>query len=298
MTIHWGRSVATTVRVTARNARFQQWQALITNRTKRQRGGEFLVQGVRPITLAIQYGWTVTALLFDADRPRLSDWAAELLDTVAAPRYALSAELIGELGEKPQTPPELLATVAIARDDLDRLSGRSGPVVAFDRPANPGNVGTVIRSADAFGAAGVIVTGHAADPYDPRAVRASTGSLFAVPVVRVPGPDPALRWASANGLTVIGADEAGTDDIDSVDLTGPTLLVVGAESTGLSSGFKSACQRLVRIPIGGGASSLNAATATSIVLYECSRQRRMHVHDVAVRTTAGSRPDTKEARDG
>src|SRR5215475_12011233 len=194
MTIHWGRSVATTLPVTARNARFQQWQALLTNRTKRQRGGEFLVQGVRPITLAVQYGWTVTGLLFDADRPRVSDWAAELLDTVAAPRFALSAELIGELGEKPQTPPELLATVAITADDLNRLSGRSGPVIAFDRPANPGNVGTVIRSADAFGAAGVIVTGHAADPYDPRAVRASTGSLFALPTVRTPSHVEVLEW--------------------------------------------------------------------------------------------------------
>jgi TrmH family RNA methyltransferase len=290
--------VATTLRVTARNARFQQWQALLTNRAKRQRAGEFLVQGVRPITLAIRYGWTVTALLYDTDRPRLSEWAEEIVDTVVAPRFALSAELIGELGEKPQTPPELLVTVAIAADELSRLSGRSGPVVAFDRPANPGNVGTVIRSADAFGAAGVIVTGHAADPYDPRAVRASTGSLFALPVVRLPGPDPAVRWTSTNGLSVIGADEAGSDDIDAVDLTGPTLLVVGAEGTGLSSSWKSACQRLVRIPIGGGASSLNAATATSIVLYECSRQRRMHVHDVTGRTTGGSQPDTKEAQDG
>ena len=290
--------MATTLRVTTRNARFQQWQALLTNRTKRQRSGEFVVQGVRPITLAVQYGWTVTALLYDADRRRHSEWATQLLDAVAAPRFALAADLIGELGEKPQAPPELLATVAIAADDPERIGARPGPVVAFDRPANPGNIGTVIRSADAFGAAGVIVTGHAADPYDPRAVRASTGSLFAIPVVRLPGPETAMHWAALRGLSVLGADEAGADDIDAVDLTRPTLLAIGAEGSGLSSGWKSGCERLIRIPIGGGASSLNAATAASIALYECSRQRRMHVHGVAVRPTVTTRPVTEEAQDG
>jgi 23S rRNA (uridine2479-2'-O)-methyltransferase len=138
-------------------------------------------------------------------------------------------------------------------------------------------VGTAIRSADAFGAAAVIVTGHAADPYDPRAVRASTGSLFAVPVIRLDGHAPAVAWAVAHGLTVVGTDEEGDADIDAVDLTTPTLLVIGAEATGLSAGWREAC-RLSRIPIGGAASSLNAASAASIALYECSRQRRMHVH--------------------
>src|SRR4029079_3999527 len=99
----------------------------------------------------------------------------------------------------------------------DRL-GRIPPgddllVVVFDRPSTPGNIGTLIRSADAFGATGVIVTGHAADPYDPRAVRASTGSLFALPVVRVPSHREVLAWIGDAGVQVVGTDERGDVDV-------------------------------------------------------------------------------------
>jgi TrmH family RNA methyltransferase len=262
------------LQVSTRNARFQQWQALLDNRTKRQRAGEFLVQGVRPITLAVRHGWPLGALLYDASA-RLSDWAAELLDTVPAQQVAMAPELLRELGGKEETTPELVAVAEIAEDRLDRIT-RAGeaPVIVFDRPANPGNVGTLVRSADAFGAAGVVVTGHAADVYDPRAVRASTGSLFALPVVRVPSHRPVLDWAAEFPLPVVGTDEAGAVDVDEADLTGPVLLLVGNENNGLSTAWRGACDRMVRIPIGGAASSLNAAAAATVVLYEAARQRR------------------------
>jgi tRNA G18 (ribose-2'-O)-methylase SpoU len=151
--------------------------------------------------------------------------------------------------------------------------------VAFDRPSGPGNVGTLVRSADAFGACGVVVTGHGADVYDPKSVRASTGSLFAVPVVREASHQAVLVWVEsvrAGGVpvAVIGTDEHGDADVDACDLTGPVLLVVGNETNGLSAGWREACDAMVRIPIGGAASSLNAASAATVVLYEASRQRR------------------------
>jgi tRNA G18 (ribose-2'-O)-methylase SpoU len=269
--------------ITARNARFQQWEALLGNRGKRHRAGEFLVQGVRPISLALEYRWPVHALVFDRDRP-LSRWAAETLRASRAPQFAMSAELIAELGEKDSAPPELLAVVGMGPDALDRLSPRSSAAGAFlglvfDRPTSPGNLGSIIRSADAFGAHGVIVSGHAADPYDPKAVRASTGSLFALPTVRVPGQAPVLAWiaeqrAAGNPIRLVGTDEHGEADVSEFDLTVPTLLAIGNETTGLSQGWREACDALVRIPIGGAASSLNAANAASVILYEAARQRR------------------------
>ena len=267
----------TILRVTTRNARFQQWQALLTNRTKRQRSGEFLVQGVRPITLAVRHGWDIRALLFDADRA-LSRWAVDLLDGTPTTRVAMAGDLIAELGGKTDDAPEMLAVVGLPPDDLSRVP--LGPrllTVVLDRPNSPGNIGTLVRSADAFGASGVIVTGHAADVYDPKAVRASTGSLFALPVVR--GEAPAvLEWVRdirAGGLavTVAGTDERGEQDIAGADLTGPLLVVVGNETLGLSTAWRAACDQLVRIPMVGSASSLNAATAGSVVLYEAARQR-------------------------
>jgi TrmH family RNA methyltransferase len=166
------------------------------------------------------------------------------------------------------------------RDDLGRITpGANLLVMVFDRPTTPGNLGTLVRSADAFGAGGVIVTGHAADPYDPKAVRASTGSLFALPVVRVPSHREVLDWVGdlrADGVAaqVVGTDERGPVEIAEHDLTGPTVLAVGNETHGLSAGWREACDQVVRIPITGAASSLNAASAATVALYEAARQRR------------------------
>lgn len=169
--------MARTFKVTTRNATFQHWQALLTNRAKRQRAGEFLVHGVRPITLAVEHGWPVRSVLHP-DRQRLSGWAQGILDRVPAGRVAVAPELLRELGGKDELSPELLLVAELPEDRIDRIpAGADLLVVAFDRPTSPGNVGTLIRSADAFGASGVAITGHAADPYDPKSVRASTGSL-------------------------------------------------------------------------------------------------------------------------
>lgn len=286
-----GNTVPRTLRVTTRNAAFQQWQALLTNRAKRQRTGEFLVQGVRPISMAVEHGWDVTTLLY-ADRRPLSRWARGILDRVPATRVAMAAELLAELGEKTDETPELLAVVGLPSDTLDRIPvGPDALVVAFDRPTAPGNIGTLIRSADAFGASGVLVTGHAADPYDPKAVRASTGSLFAVPTVRVGGHQEVLDWvADLRGggvpLRLVGTDEHGDLEVADDDLTGPTAILVGNETHGLSAAWRQACDRMVRIPIRGTASSLNAATAATVVLYEATTQRRR----------AASRPGSTPAR--
>jgi TrmH family RNA methyltransferase len=264
--------------VTSRDARFQQWQALLANRAKRHRSGEFIVQGVRPITLAVRHGWQIRALLYDADGAA-SRWARETLDAVAGPKVAVSAALMHELGEKTDASPELLAVVALPDDDLARIPAGPGMLtVVFDRPASPGNIGMLIRSADAFGASGVIITGHAADVYDPRSVRASTGSLFSLPVVRAPSHRAVLDWAQAiraagTGVRLVGTDENGDVDVADVDLTQPTLLVVGNETAGLSVAWREACDQLARIPMLGSASSLNAATAASVALYESARQR-------------------------
>jgi TrmH family RNA methyltransferase len=191
----------------------------------------------------------------------------------------MAPELLAELAHKDDDTTELLAVAAQPADRLERVPVRPDFLgVVFDRPASPGNVGTVIRSADAFGAAGVIVAGHAADPYDPRAVRASTGSLFALPVVRVQAPGMVLDWLAGARVAgvpvrVVGTDETGEFNVADHDLTGPTLLVIGTETTGMSAAWREACDVVVRIPIGGAASSLNAASASTVVLYETARQR-------------------------
>lgn len=267
------------VRVSSRNARFQVWQALLGNRNKRQRAGEFLVQGVRPISIAVEHGWPIRALIHDADRP-LSRWAQDLLrDQRGAEQVSMAADLLAELGEKGENAPELVAVMEMPPDDLDRIKVEEDFLgVVFDRPTGPGNIGSIIRSADAFGADGLIVTGHAADAYDPKSVRASTGSIFALPSVRVPSQREVMEWVTTRRregipLVIVGTDEHGSVDIFDHDLTQPTLLLIGNETSGLSAAWKDLADQLVRIPMTGSASSLNAANAATAVLYEASRQR-------------------------
>ena len=260
------------LRITRENARFQQWEALLTNRSKRHRNREFLVQGVRPITRAVEEGWTVRALL-RADGVA-STWSDQLWATTEAERVVLSPELHARLSGK-EDGAELVAVVELPEDGVERLADSRrphGPVVVFDRPTSPGNIGTLARSADAFGASALVITGHAADPYDPRAVRASTGSLFALTVLRVPGHGPVVEFAQAHGYRIVGTDEEGSALAD-VDLTGRLVLLVGNETNGLSSGWRAACDDVASIPMTGTASSLNAAVAGSIVLHEALRQR-------------------------
>ena len=266
------------LRISSRIARFQQWQALLTSRSKRQRAGEFLVHGVRPISLAAQSGWRLRALIYDADR-RLSVWAEKTLRDVDTVRVAMSPGLLAELGEKDERSPELVAVLEMPGDDLARIEvGRHFLGVMLDRPASPGNIGSVIRSADAFGADGVIITGHAADPYDPRSVRASTGSLFALPVVRCASHREPTAWVAAQRargcpIVIVGTDEEGVRDVFDFDFAQPTLLLVGNETAGLSATWRELCDCTVRIPMTGAASSLNAANAATAVLYEIARQR-------------------------
>ncbi|ATG54817.1 rRNA methyltransferase [Brachybacterium ginsengisoli] len=266
-------------RLERRNALFQQWQSLLTNRTKRTRTGEMLIQGVRPITQAIARGVEIRALLSDG-RPEPSRWARELLDAPPAPVVELAPELMAELGEREDGAPELLALAAVPSDDLARLEPTStAVVVVFDRPSGPGNIGSLARSVDALGAEALLITGRSADPWDPAALRASTGSLFAVPVLRQPSHREVLEWlegrrAQGEPWRIVGLDEAGGHELSAEDLSGPTLVVVGNETIGMSAGWREACDVVAEIPMGGTASSLNASVAGSIALYEIQRQRR------------------------
>jgi TrmH family RNA methyltransferase len=265
-------------RITTRNARFQQLQTLLGNRNKRGRAREFLVQGVRPISMAVDHGWTVRSLLYDAGRP-LSRWAEDLLREAGAERVAMAPELLAELGEKADGAVELLAVVEMPPDRLSRIKVHDDFLgLVFDRPTQPGNIGSVVRSADAFGADGLIVTGHAADPYDPKSVRASTGSFFALPVVRSQSHHEVMEWlteerAQGRPIAVVGTDENGDAEVPEFDLTQPVLLLIGNETTGLSNAWRELCDHVISIPMTGSASSLNASNAASVVLYEAHRQR-------------------------
>jgi len=137
---------------------------------------------------------------------------------------------------------------------------------------DPGNAGTVIRCADAAGADAVVLAGSSVDPYNPKTVRASVGSLFHLPVATEPSAQAAVRAAREAGLTVLAADGAGEVGLYDADLTGPTAWLFGNEAWGLPEELAALADHRVAIPIHGRAESLNLSTAAALCLYESARR--------------------------
>jgi 23S rRNA (uridine2479-2'-O)-methyltransferase len=271
--------MAKILKITKENAMFQMIAALKTNRDKRNKMG-FLVEGVRNINNAIKYRWGITTYLYSSERG-LSDWGKTIIAaSTADTHYDLSKDLLKQLSDKDE-PSELLAIANMPIDDLNRIQLRKNPlIVIFDSPSLPGNLGTLIRSCDALGADGLVITGYATDVYDPETLRAATGSVFSLPIVRMPASKdllPGIETLRAKypNLKIVGTDEKGTKQVFEHDFTKPTIILAGNEKRGLSAAYKEMADVMVNIPMAGtgSASSLNVAVATSIVLAEVGRQR-------------------------
>jgi TrmH family RNA methyltransferase len=267
------------VRVRTADNLYQRLETLKRNRTKRHRYGEFLVEGVRAVSQALLHRWQISAFVYAAQKP-LSPWARDILATHGdAALIELPPALMAQLSEREETS-ELMAVAGIPPDELSRIPLRQEAlVVVFDRPNNPGNLGALIRSCDALGADGLIVTGHGADVYHPHTVRGSMGSLFALPTVRLRSHQDVLGWvaslpAAVGRPQIVGGSSQASRRVDEADLTAPTILIVGNETHGLSHAYRELCDVLVQIPMQGAANSLNVACAGSILLYEAARQRR------------------------
>jgi 23S rRNA (uridine2479-2'-O)-methyltransferase len=268
----------TLIKLYSENNDFQYIETLKHNRTKRAKSGEFFVEGVRAINQALLHQWELTAFIYSRDA-RLSDWAeATLANSRAKRHYELPAHLMENLSDKEERS-ELLALAAMPPNDLTRIPERETLfVVVLDRPSSPGNLGTIIRSCDALGVDGLVMTGHAADLYDPETIRATTGSFFSVPTIVLPSHNELIPWlneikARFPGLRVVGTSAKAQTPIHAHDFRTATLLVIGNETRGLSENYREICDEIVTIPMFGAASSMNVPCAASICLYEVPRQR-------------------------
>ena len=178
------------------------------------------------------------------------------------------------------TPQGLLGVAPLLDVDLaTALSGHPRLVVVLEAAADPGNTGTVIRSADAAGADAVVLTEGSTDPHGGKCVRASAGSLWHLPVVVGPGMGDTVRALRAAGLSVLATSgSVAADDLDDLldtgALTGPTAWLLGNEAAGLSAEALALADRTVRIPVHGRAESLNLATAAALCLYASARSQR------------------------
>jgi len=243
---------------------------LLGDRKHRRREGAFVVEGIQPVWQAVEAGADVEVLVVAPDL--LGSRTAGMVAAQEAAGVRV-ARLTGELFARISARDGPSGLVAIVRGRIPGLA--SLPVtpesvfVALHEIGNPGNLGTIIRTADAAGGSGVVLIGAAADPFDPAAVKASMGALFAVPVARAADPAEFLAWAA--GLTVITTSAKARTSFWEAGYARPLALLLGAEGAGLPDDVLAGGDLQVRIPMTGTAESLNLAVAAGLLLYQARR---------------------------
>ena len=260
------------IKIYSENNDYQRVETLKRNRLKRSKSGKFFVEGVNSINSLIENKWKIDTFLYS--NKKLSKWAKDILANSTAKKHIeMPYSLLTKLSDK-EDPSELLALAEMKDGDLKRIKIKKDLfVVVIDRAANPGNLGTILRSCDSFGVDAVIMTGHSVDLYDPKTIRASVGTFFSLPVIRLESHKQLIPWIEnvknkAGSFSVIGTTVKTNTLIKDFDFKFPLMLIIGNETHGLSNNYKQLCDDLVKIPIEGSASSLNVACATSIFLYE------------------------------
>jgi len=247
---------------------------LLADRRHRRRESAFVVQGIQPVWQAVEAGAAIETLVVAPGLLRHQAAAAMVAAQEAAGvRVArLSDELFARLADR-DGPSGMAAIVRSAPTELAGLPADGGSVfAALHEVGNPGNLGTIIRTASAAGAAGVILLGPSADPYDPAAVKASMGALFTVPVAVASSAAEFLGWAARRGVRVAAASGRAAMSCWDARLELPLALLLGSEGSGLPDDLLAAADLRVAIPMTGTAESLNLAVAAGILLYEVRRR--------------------------
>lgn len=245
----------------------------LAERKYRRQQGAFVVEGAQPVGRALEAGWEVEVLIVAPDLLTGAGAAIVAGQRARGIRVAqVSAELFGRMSDRDG--PSGLA--AIVRGGLTPPGGLpAGPgcvYVALHDIGNPGNLGTIIRTADATGAAGVILIGDTADPFAPAAVKASMGSLFAVRLAHIAETGAFFRWAGEAGVRVLAMSGQASVEHWAAAYRPPLAILLGAEGPGLPAAVLEQADERIRIPMAGTPESLNLAVAAGVMLYEVRRQ--------------------------
>jgi TrmH family RNA methyltransferase len=236
--------------------------------------GSIAIEGVRTIEEAIRSGLRFQAVFFsDSGKPhaaRLLPQLASQVETVLLPDDVFTSAVATET---PQGVAALVKFKAFSLDDVLRGAMDDLLMIGLAGVQDPGNVGTIVRSAEAFSARAVLLGEKTASHFNAKAVRASAGSVFRQPLVRVQ-LKPTVADLKHRGVRVVATSSHKGHPLDELDLTGPLALIIGSEGAGVPADILAQADELITIPHSPRVESLNAGIAASILLYEAARQRR------------------------
>jgi TrmH family RNA methyltransferase len=234
----------------------------------------FFVEGLRVVLAAIEHNAPIQNILY-APELLTSETAFQAIavqEKNGVPCTAVSPAVFSSISGR-ENPAGLGAIIESAWGDLDSLPvGPADLWLALVEISDPGNLGTILRTADAFGAAGVILAGSAVDPFHPTAVKASMGTLFTLPIVQVDEAEELFDWAGRHNINTVATSARANQLIRETAVPRPALLLLGSESEGLPPDILAAADLQLTIPMTGTATSLNLAVAAGILLYELAKQ--------------------------
>ncbi len=256
--------------------RINYLRRMARNRRFREREGKFLVEGIRFVEEALNSSWPVATLCY-CSRILKNPRGRLLLESAAAKgiQPVMVAEKDFKEMAETETPQGVFAVVKKHVYELDHIMKADEPVLAVlvDGVQDPGNLGAIVRSADAAGAGGVILLKGTADIYNPKALRATMGSIFHLPVLTNRDPEEIIPGLSRRGIKTVAGDPRAEKFLYECDFTVSCALVVGSEAAGSGKPVLERVSERVRIPMPGRAESLNAANSAAVLLYEVVRQR-------------------------
>ena len=252
--------------LSAKNPRIGLAHDLTAAAVRRERGA-MLIEGFTMIDEARRSGCRPSEIFVEAGEAERSSRALALYEEEGSAVFVVPPAAVARLSDL-RTERGVVAIVPLPADDAARVLAGDGPVLLLAGVNDPGNAGTLVRSAEAFGAAGVLFGRGGADPFGAKVVRATMGSIFRVPIATI-AADDVLAAAQASGRPIVAADLDG-DDLRDAPLPRRAILAVGNERRGVRD-WLPRWDLAIRIPQREGAESLNAAVAGSIVLYESSR---------------------------
>ena len=243
------------------------------SRKERQASGRFLVEGIRPVRAALMSPARIEVVLYVPETLR-DGYGQETIDLARSrnvPCQPLTSTQFSSISTR-ENPRGIAAIGRQAWSDLGQLATTTAPIVVLHEPQDPGNLGTILRTCDAAGAAGVVLTGNATDPWHPTALRAAMGATFAIPLVRC-DVTTFVAWGRSLSIAIIGTSDRAATDYATREYDDRFVLLMGSERQGLPMSLEAIADDMVRIPMAGQADSLNLAVATSLVLYEARNQR-------------------------
>ena len=275
----------------------------------RTESGIFFAEGLRAVKEAVQYA-DVTGLFFTKTEEDKLNEILKIAETKGVQIYCVDEKVMAKLSDT-KTPQGVLAVIKMPENNLQQLRpgafakkmaqqnknaeqavkgntpqkvkespaqqfelDNNAPVLILDRVQDPGNLGTIIRTADAVGALGIILLDGCVDAFSPKVVRASMGSLFHLPVVQDVTAEEALTWCYRNGYEPAATALSNAQNVFKADISKKTAFIFGNEANGVSEELQAAAETRLFIPMTGLAESMNVAMAAGIILFEGLRQRK------------------------